>query len=31
MSRFFIFNNSEEFNNAYVGLPKPNISICKGL
>lgn len=31
MNRFFIFNNQEEFYNAYVELPKPNVVMCKGL
>ena len=30
MFRFFIFNTSDELNNAYENLPKPNIIICEG-
>ena len=30
MSRFFIFNTSDELNNAYENLPRPNIIICEG-
>ena len=30
MSRFFIFKTSDELNNVYESLPRPNIIICEG-